>query len=159
MAYYYGLLNKEQAIDYAKAACDCLGHGKKNAALNMLVETAVAETHLGKFKDPTVRYAGAGVGQTDESTFDWLQTKYGQSKHADKIMQSFGIPLDQVKYVELETSPLLSFIFCRLRYLVLPEEIPQTRAERAQYWKTHYNTSLGDGTVEHYMHLCSELLD
>lgn len=44
----YGLVNKIDAISYARAACNVLGGGKNpESTVALLVETAAAETLLG----------------------------------------------------------------------------------------------------------------
>jgi hypothetical protein len=40
---------------------------------------------------------------------------------------------------------------CRIHYLRVPEPIPDYLGGQAQYWKTHYNSEKGAGTVQQYM--------
>ena len=42
-------------------------------------------------------------------------------------------------------------IMCRLLYRRVAESIPDTLMGQAEYWKNHYNTALGAGTVEQYI--------
>lgn len=44
-------------------------------------------------------------------------------------------------------------IYCRVKYLMAPEPIPASNDIKglAEYWKQHYNTPLGAGTVEKAM--------
>ncbi|MCU7974888.1 hypothetical protein L5M43_06290 [Shewanella sp. SW36] len=149
---HYGLVSKSQAIEYAKAICSVFSSNEHAVAL--LVETAAAETLLGAYRDPTPYNAGTGVTQVDVGTFNWLKEKYKGHWLAKSLLDSFGIHLGKVSYSELETSPLLSFIFCRLRYYTVRIAIPATRAERAEYWKRHYNTSAGKGTPKEYLERC-----
>ncbi|MGL6121993.1 MAG: hypothetical protein ACRC1W_02995 [Shewanella sp.] len=144
-------------MTYASAVCDALGHGSNKCAAALLVETAAAETLLGEYRDPTERGAGTGLTQVDESTFDWLKQKFANNKTATKALKdNFNITLSRVNYLELELSPLLAFIFCRLRYRVVTDGIPATRQGRAKYWKDHYNSSAGKGTAEEYIKRCIE---
>ncbi|WP_276851017.1 hypothetical protein [Enterobacter oligotrophicus] len=159
----YGLLRKQDAVAYARAACDVIGHGKGDHAVPLLVETAAAETLLGDYKDPTPTSAGTGLTQVDQGTFEWLRTRYLNTTIAKNLLKEFGIDLSRTAYQELRTSPLLAMIFCRLRYLVVSAAIPATIEERAAYWKQHYNTSAGKGTPADYLDKCrrsgvSELL-
>ncbi|MGL4449462.1 MAG: hypothetical protein ACRCVX_09025 [Shewanella sp.] len=153
---FYGLVNKQHATAYANAVCDVLGHGNNQCAAALLVETAATETLLGEYRDPTERAAGTGITQIDEPTFDWLKGKFASGKDADALKATFNITLSRVNYLELELSPLLAFIFCRLRYRVVTDIIPATRQGRAQYWKDHYNSSAGKGTPEEYLKRCSD---
>jgi hypothetical protein len=45
----------------------------------------------------------------------------------------------------------LAMLFCRLHYLRVPAPIPHDLAAQAAYWKLHYNTPLGKGSVEKYI--------
>ncbi len=151
---FYGLANKRNVVELAQVVCDCLGHGSTGKGVPMLVETCAAETLLGEAVDSTLYAAGAGVSQVDEGTFDWLKSKYKDHFIAAKIKQAFNVDLSRIHYRELDFSPLLSLIFCRLRYWTVPEPIPETRPERAAYWKEHYNTVAGKGTSDEYLQRC-----
>lgn len=155
---FYGVLSIPYLRDMANEICDCIGHGKNRKAVELLVETCAAETHCGQYRDPTPNGAGRGVGQTDEGTFYWLKEKYQDSPIANRIERRFGINLARVTHQELDYNPLLSLIFTRLRYWVVVEPIPFTRAGRAKYWKDHYNTSAGAGDEAHYMKMANALL-
>lgn len=151
---YYGLSNKRTILELSEMICACVGHGSHGFAVQMLVETCAAETLLGEARDNTLYGAGAGVAQVDEGTFDWLKDKYENHELAVKLKGELNVNLSKVKYNELDFSPLLSLIFARLRYWTTPATIPQTKPERAQYWKDHYNTSAGKGTPSEYMQRC-----
>jgi hypothetical protein len=45
----------------------------------------------------------------------------------------------------------LASAFCRIYYRRKPGAIPKTMPARAEYWKKHYNTYKGRGTVDHYI--------
>ncbi|MBJ3192129.1 hypothetical protein JGB58_25480, partial [Salmonella enterica subsp. enterica serovar Agona] len=115
----YGLVSKRDALRYAEAVCDVIGHGKNNAAVALCVETAAAETLLGDYKDPTPTGAGTGLTQVDLGTFEWLRDKYKNSRYSSALLKEFGIDLSRTVYQELRTSPLLAMLFCRLRYLAV----------------------------------------
>ena len=55
----YGFIELKHIIEKAEKICDCIGHGKNGTAVEMIVETAIAETGLGAIEDKTV---GAGMG-------------------------------------------------------------------------------------------------
>lgn len=151
---FYGLGSKQSLVELAKAVCDCIGHGSTGYGVPLLVETCAAETLMGGAADGTLYAAGAGVAQVDEGTFDWLKDRYQNHSIAQRIKKEFNVDLSRVAYRELDFSPLLSLIFCRLRYWVVPVPIPTTRPERARYWKKHYNTVAGKGTADEYMVRC-----
>lgn len=148
----YGLINKQDAVSYARAVCSVLSGGENATAL--CVETAAAETLLGDYRDPTPVSAGTGLTQVDLGTFEWLRGKYQNTSIASALSAAFNIDLSRTVYQELRTSPLLAMIFCRLRYLASPGAIPATREGRADYWKRHYNTVAGKGTPADYLTKC-----
>ena len=42
-------------------------------------------------------------------------------------------------------------LFCRLKYYRVPEPIPEDLEGMAAYWKEHYNTVGGKGSVKHFL--------
>lgn len=149
---FYGLMLKEDAVVAARAVCEIIGSAPtRENAVALLVETAAAETLLGDLRDPTMYAAGTGLTQVDKGTFDWLKGLYANTPTAEAIKKRFNIDISRTQYQELETSPVLAMIFCRLRYLRAQGAIPDTLAGRAEYWKKWYNTSAGKGTVADYI--------
>lgn len=163
----YGLVSIKHGFMIAKAVSACLGNGKNNNADLMSIRTAAAETQFGLFKDNTPDGAGRGVTQVDADTFYWLKEKAlelapgacmrTKRNWRERIINDFGIDLKRVEHADLDYNPLLSFIFTRLRYLVVTEEIPTTLEGQAHYWKKHYNSSLGKGTIEHFIESVEKL--
>ena len=51
----------------------------------------------------------------------------------------------------VKTNIAIAICMCRFHYRRVPSAIPKTKEGRAKYWKAHYNTELGKGTVEHYL--------
>lgn len=150
---YYGLSSKPQLVELAQHVCRVMGNANGNG-VKLLVETCAAETLLGKAGDNTLYGAGAGVSQVDKGTFIWLQEKFMKRDISAEILEEFNINLGLVQYNELDFSPLLSLIFCRLRYMAVSAAIPATQSLRANYWKEHYNSSLGKGTPQEYLDRC-----
>ncbi len=145
---YYGLTQRIQAFDIVDAVVDALGGGEN--AKKLLLETAMQETKLGAFRDPTEYCAGTGICQHDEMPFYDIVNRT-RERHLDIIKNEFGIDMEKVKWRELENSPLLSFLACRLHYKLIPLSIPGTIDGRAAYWKKYYNTVDGKGTEEEYI--------
>lgn len=154
---FYGLVKKQHLLDIAITVCDVLGHGN-GYAVPLLVETAAAETLLGQYRDPTQYGAGTGITQVDEGTFDWLVDKYGNRTQNQKLKDAFHIDLKKVRYDELEHSPLLAMIIARLRYMTVPEAVPDTVARRGAYWKKHYNSFHPNaaGSAGEYLEKCEK---
>lgn len=144
----YGYVDKKCLHKQAELICNVLGNGKNNTAKDMLIETATAETLLGKLKDKSLK-AGMGLCQFDKLPFEDIKKR--NLKRRDLIKKKLGIDIELVEWEHLRYNPFLSLLFCRLFYKLIPKEIPKTVEARASYWKKYYNTYKGKGTVEHYL--------
>ena len=71
-------------------------------------------------------------------------------KHRDQIKAKLGIDWTMVKWTDLE-KPLFSALAARLYLARLKEAIPSDVPCQAKYWKKHYNTVNGSGTVEKFI--------
>ena len=136
---FYGLTNRTHLYDMVNDVVACLGGGEN--AKKLLLETAAAETGLGEAVDHTW-WTGVGLMQFDRIWFDDVK---------QKVRECFGIDVDRAEYTDLRWSPLLSLVFARLKYRLVPSAIPDTIQGRAAYWKKYYNSELGKGTPEHYI--------
>ena len=148
--FYYGLTSFQMLQEAVYAVCDVLGHGQGNKAALLMLETAAQETRAGTFKDPTPYGAGRGVFQIDKIAFDDLCTRCPPRVY-ESIKQAFAIDIRKCQHNQVDSSPLLAAIFCRLFYYLIPAPIPQTVEERADYWKKYYNTVAGKGTAAEYV--------
>lgn len=63
----------------------------------------------------------------------------------DKIAKYGNNPEDMITNLAYATA------ICRVHYLRVPAPIPDTLAGQAQYWKSHYNSDKGAGTVYQYL--------
>lgn len=151
---FYGLAQKSYILGYARLVCDAVGHGASGCSIHMLVETAAAETLLGDYHDRSQYSSGVGLTQIDLATFNWLKQKYSNHPLSEKIEKKLNIQLNEIQYRELALAPLLSLLFCRLRYYAVRTPIPDNREDRARYWKRYYNTSAGAGSAEDYLSRC-----
>jgi len=150
MAFHYGITSKNHLCQLADRVCDTIGHGTNYTAMELLVETAAAETQCGQFKDPTPNGAGYGLTQFDRIGFEDVKTRT-RFDIAQKVAHELGRNVYTAKFEDLAEDPLLALIFTRLKYWLRPEIIPTALCHRAQYWKTFYNTKAGKGTTEHYI--------
>lgn len=150
MGCYYGLAKPAHVRDYARRVCDALGRGVANQAIAMLVETAAQETHCGRYRDPTPNGAGRGLTQIDLIAFQDVQRRT-RPKDAMAVQEWFGVDIQRVRHDDLDFSPMLAMIWCRLFYKLIPEPFPDTVEGRALYYKKYYNTSLGKATPNEYV--------
>jgi len=51
----------------------------------------------------------------------------------------------------METNPIYAAVMARVRYLRVPGAIPEDGLGIAKYWKDHYNTVLGAGSVQDFV--------
>ena len=112
------------------------------AALNLLMGTAAQESKFGEYIRQ-IRGPALGVFQMEPATFDWLRDKYSLK---------YPAALQGRMAEELEWDLFLSILTARLRYRVVPEALPSSSntLALALYWKKHYNTPAGAGTVEQF---------
>lgn len=146
----YGFIDEKTILKQAVRVCDCLGHGENRTAVQMIVETAIVESGLGKIEDKTIK-AGIGITQFDEIPF--YDVRERNMKRKNKILNDLGVDIALVEWEHLRYNSFLALLFTRLFYLLLPEQIPSDLEGRARYWKKYYNTSLGKGDVEHYLRM------
>lgn len=147
---YYGLKDRREVRELARRVCDVIGHGAHNTAVDLLVETCAQETHGGQLADRHPLTHGVGLYQFDRIGFKHVQQNT-HTRNREKVRQAFGIDIRAVEYEQLAFDPLLSTIFARLFYWLIPLDLPQTRLGRAQLWKQYYNSIKGRGTVAEYL--------
>ena len=146
----YGYINDDTIKNQIQLICKCLGNGKNDVAHLLLYETAKAETGLGSIEDKTIG-AGMGLTQFDELPFKDILKRNMKSR--DKILKELGVDIGLIEWNDLRYNSYLALLFARLFYWLKGDPIPKTIEERAAYWKLHYNTKLGKGTVEHYLEM------
>ena len=146
----YGVINLKRIDEDAQIICDCIGHGLYETAKEMIIETAVAETGLGQIEDKTTG-AGMGLTQFDELPFNDIKNR--SIKLRAKMLKDLKIDISLVEWDDLRYNQFLALLFTRLHYWLKGDPIPKTLEERAKYWKLHYNTKFGKGTVEHYLEM------
>lgn len=148
----YGLTNVSQIEEIVVDVVGVLGGGPN--AIALLLETCAAETNLGKTPDNHSK-SGYGLFQFDKIAIDDVKTRTRSHLRA-RIEDRFGVDLDEIEPCQLDFSPLLSAIFARLHYMLVPAAIPGELDARADYWKAHYNKT-GKGTPEHYLEQSEQL--
>ena len=152
MTTYYGwIANGGDLRKQAVTICNCLGHGSHHTAVDILIETAAAETGVGLVRDTTV---GAGMGLTQFDKLPFEDVKERSMHLRERILDDLSIDISLVEWDDLRYNPFLALLFTRLHYRLRPESIPARRIDRAQYWKKFYNTAAGAGTPEHYLKMC-----
>ena len=108
--------------------------------VNLLAETMAVESDYGKYNYQMNGGPARGFYQMEPDTLNDLRWNYIRY-HPEYTRYLYGTLLD----LDYAT------IIATLQYLRFNEPIPSTRLERAYYWKKHWNTRLGKGTVKQYL--------
>ena len=103
-----------------------------------------------------------GIWQVDEVGFEDTQdttSHFGLATKLDKIQEKFGIDWRKVRWQDLR-KPLYSGLAARLFLSNIAAAIPFASDLQAQgaYWKAHYNTNAGAGSVEKFVQDVKNLL-
>jgi hypothetical protein len=130
-------------------------------AIELMVGTGLQES---RFKHLRQLSGGPGIGfyQMEMATAEDIVYRYTQNKKHDfRTKVSRAVPLGEPLWLltpdelewELTVNLALQVLLARLKYYMVPEPIPPARDFKghAAYWKQHYNTPLGAGTVDQYM--------
>lgn len=144
----YGLRDKSEIAKFSKLVVSVFGGGY--ATERALMEIAAVETQYGDFPDAHPDRLGVGITQFDQIGFDDVVQRT-RPRHKKRMLDMLGYDLDTLQLADLAYDPLLALAMTRLKYLLIPEVIPDTVEGRARYWKKYYNTELGKGTVQHYL--------
>jgi hypothetical protein len=118
-----------------------------------LEEIAKVESDMGNHPDTYSGKADCGVWQlTPVALADTQDTEAHPQllRHHARIYHELGISWNMLECEDLNNN-LLGALAARLYLLNNPREIPQSKEERAWYWKEYYNTSKGSGTVDDFM--------
>lgn len=111
------------------------------AVENLMLGTMAVESDFGN----VARQVGGpalGIFQMEQTTFDWLKTKYSEE---------YG--LSRYAFEDIEHDHKAAALFARLRYLVVKKQLPPATdlPALAKYWKQYYNTPLGKGKISDFI--------
>lgn len=148
--YYYGYIkNMDNIVEQVDVICEFLDSDEvfPNSRL-LLLETSAQETKLGLVRDRT-RDAGIGICQFDKVGFN--DTLNRCQDYRESILDRFGININLVQWKSLRYNIFLSFLFCRLKYKLVPSPIPNTTEERWDYYKKWFNSYDGAAKRSEYI--------
>lgn len=151
---FYGLAKQKHLREIVVEVCNVLGYGANAMAVDLMLETAAQETHCGQLRDPTPNGAGRGIFQIDPIAFNDICQR-SRATDVTAVFNNFGIDIKTIRHDALDYSPLAAAVFCRLFYKLRPDAIPGDLLGRAAYWKKHYNTESGAGSVGEYVNNAS----
>lgn len=126
-----------------------------NHVVDMLIETACAESCCGKYLHQ-INGPACGIFQIEPNTARDIVSNYIQYRpeYKEVYNQLF------IKSLDLRQNLIYNLAFqifiCRLFYQRIKEPIPHNRTLRASYWKKYYNTAKGKGTIKGYLEKVSK---
>ena len=146
------MLNPREVLDHIiRPTIGHMGHGGANAE-NLILGTALVESglrHLVQIGGPAL-----GIFQMEPATFrdhqEWLDAR-PDWRLSEQIEVVTGVDPQGAEPDDLIFNLRLACAFARVHYLRRPGALPDSPEGQADYWKRHYNTHLGRGTVDHYM--------
>ena len=130
-----------------------------------LYRIARAESNLGRHASTFREGYFGGIWQIDKIGFEETQ-KNGSHPSLNRIHTAVerkfkfpeGTPLGHLPGVKWKEAswkdcliPAYSCVAARLLLAIKQGKIPDSLEGQAKYWKEHYNTSAGSGTVEHFI--------
>ncbi len=128
-------------------------YGLGSPVWEFLTRVAKVESCYGSHAGTNTGGGGLGPWQIDKIAFqDTKNTKsHPNLKNIyAKLKEKSNIDWSKIQYSDM-TKPLYSALAARILLLNNPESIPTDEEGQAQYWKTHYNTVSGAGTVEDFL--------
>jgi len=134
------MINLKQLRSLIRRTLVAYALSEKDSHIELLIGTAAQESRAGTYLKQLGNAPAVGIFQMEPGTFEWLKKKY---------QKRFG--LQDIRFEELEWNLKYSILFARLRYLVVPERIPDELEGWAYYWKKYYNTTFGKGTEEEFI--------
>ena len=126
------------------------GIRKTREAVALIYETGNAETG---YRNLIQMGGGPAVSffQLEPATIQDIFNNYVEFRQPlVEVLIQFGLDPMDLEFC-VKTNIALAICMCRFHYRRVPSSIPKTKEQRAKYWKEHYNTNLGKGTVVHYL--------
>lgn len=128
-----------------------------DAAVELLMLTAAQESHLGTYLKQIGNGPALGIFQMEPATEEDIFRNYIQFRPKYKELITRYTTIDGN---DLRDNFAYQIIMARLHYRRVKESLPDAEDIEglARYWKDHYNTRLGKGSVEeaveNYRRLC-----
>ncbi len=146
-----GILCKDLREVVVRPALKKIGRWSE-AAENLLLGTAAQESQMGRYLRQ-INGPALGIYQcepaTHEDIFDNYLIYHGELLGAVTKLTVLHLPRTQ----QLAWNLMYATAIARIHYLRIKEPLPKADdiVSLGCYWKNHYNTHLGKGTVEEYV--------
>ena len=143
-------MHKQQLRKLVRETLKELGLHSEEAE-NLVLGTIAQESRAGFYIEQLGSGPAKGICQMEPATYKdiWENFLAYKSSIADKVKELRVS--DTPNSDELRWNLKYSIAMCRVHYLRKKGAIPFSLQGQAEYWKKHYNTYLGAGTVEEYI--------
>lgn len=125
------------------------------AAVELLVGTALKESGGLRWRRQLNHGPARGLFQMEGATYDDIWRNYLAFRPvlAEAIRSAFTPAGGELAFEQVTDDDAYAAVMARLKYLRVPAPLPPAGDVQAQakYWKDHYNTKLGKGTVASYV--------
>ena len=124
-----------------------------DSAVNLLLGTCAQESHFGRFLRQLGGGPALGVFQMEPATLNDIWGNWINNR-ADFAQALAEMGYDTPRPSRLVYDMRYAAIMARIHYFRKPDPLPAWHDPYAlgKYWKDHYNTHLGRGTVEEFEH-------
>lgn len=122
------------------------------SAVNLLLGTAAVESQMGKYIKQ-IKGPALGIYQMEPRTYLDIWLRLIQPKVALKAKIKLLLGYEGKPPAErLSSDLMLATIMTRLHYFAVPQTLPDKDdiMGLGTYWKDHYNTHLGKGSVQEF---------
>ena len=125
------------------------------AAVELLVGTALKESGGLRWRRQLNQGPARGLFQMEGATYEDIWRNYLAFRPvlADAIRSAFTPAGGELTFEQITDDDAYAAVMARLKYLRVPAPLPPAGdvSAQAKYWKDHYNTKLGKGTVASYV--------
>lgn len=147
-------INKKQLSDLIKRVLSS-ARVYSPAALELLVMTAAQESHGGEYLKQLGSGPALGIFQMEPNSHNDIWVNYlGYRENVGELILDVAGMGHGPDVKALEYNLAYATLMARMQYRRQREPLPASTdiPGLAEYWKRHYNTYLGAGTVEEAIH-------
>ena len=120
-------------------------------AENLLLGTSAAESHCGLYTRQIAGGPARGIYQMEPATLDDIYINYLSYRPQLRTMVEEATGIIGPHIDRLEHDPIYASVLARIYYMRVRQPLPPDLPGQASYWKQHWNTPEGAGTVEKYI--------
>lgn len=126
-----------------------------DAAINLLLGTCAVESSMGTYTKQ-INGPALGIFQCEEETYNDIFNNFliYRKELMRDILLACGKNLSLIPdFNEIKNDYWYAAAICRVHYMRVKEPLPDADDVEgmARYWKKHYNTEKGKGTVEDFV--------